>query len=208
MKYLNRPIEINENMEFPEILICNANLFNKTYLGNLNISESLTGYLYKASLPMESLDIDNFGENLQMNQHLEKQYQALLTMYPNYDIREFMVKAGVRCEAFLRHCMFNNSTRFNCCEKATSIISPIWGACFLFKGLGVQKSEAVGGLTVFMELDDNVATKGEHPRTPAGAIVQIHQRYDPTSLQEIIIPLESRVSLRLKVSSGQQDEPR
>ncbi len=185
-------------MEFPEILICNANLMVKTYLKKRNISENLTRYLQKTFF----LDSKEFEDNLEQYQHVEKQYKELLTAYPKQDIREFMIQASVRCETFLMKCVFNNYNTFNCCENAVPTFDKVRGGCFLLTDIGAQKDASYGGLIVLMEIDTSVASKGQFATKSAGAVIQIHHSYDPTYNGEIMLPLESVVSIGIRVGSA------
>ncbi len=102
-------------MEFPEIVLCYANTMNSSYLKTQNISDGLARYLQNTF----QFNMERFEDSaMEKQEHLEMQYQDLLKMYPNQDIREFMFEAGVQCENFIKTCIFNNFHEFNCCESA------------------------------------------------------------------------------------------
>lgn len=86
-------VESMKNMTFPDVLICNNHLLNRSYLQEKNISAELV--LYIQSIFMFSWNEIERRYPIDLEQELDAQYQSLLLQYPNQDVRQFFFDAGL-----------------------------------------------------------------------------------------------------------------
>ncbi len=168
-------------LDFPSVLFCSSNLFNRHRLEKQNVSEHLADYtrlIYSATY--EKYD------PMSMNKTLSEMYDALVTRYGS--IENFFLKFSYTCEEFFTEILFNADTFFNCSDKKVvrPILDMIYGKCFLISLPDTLKQIWPNlGLRATIKL----GKKQEHiPNAflPArGIIFRISQPFDPWSMSEL-----------------------
>ncbi len=121
-----------ENMQMPQILVCQDRSFRLKFLEERNISRDLAKYILRLlSYLYMSKKLNKEAEQL------EEEYQNLLDAYPRRDVRQLFFEGGPNCSDMFVECTHSFSP-LNCCQWAKEVLYLGKGKCFLFDTLEAQ----------------------------------------------------------------------